>query len=1381
MANRPGGSPVDGAAGSDTTSGGGSGDAINAAHLRSRQLSSLLSAKRSSRNASNLYKAHPPTTTRLGIEALGSCERKRKQQLDGASHGISEADKAGDSAPPTPKRKCMPKNKYLSVFKLSSKWQGTALCLLYSNAQYCSLQVKEIPFQKLQRLPDGCHPDFDNDHLCTVNNLREFWHKSHGAFFVDDKVGAMAAHPDAVIEDNIVEYKSLLAFLHSGQDIGDYIDADALAILRTRFKRHIAYERKACSSKFMEYWVPAYLSQAQLKQYSSLLLANSSILQSQTTTANVKALRDIFMSLWKCCNHPCLVGLQHSPVSTHDVNESADDIMHNSGKLVLLDKMLKEIRNKRLRVIVLFQSDGAIGDLMGNILENFIRHRFGSESYERVLDHSAFSIKQEAMNMFNNTTKGRFVFLIDSRACHFSIKLSSVDTIIIYGSDLNPLNDLKALRNIQIDSQLKYVRIFRLYTPFTVEEKGLVLAKQGMIIDSNCQDIMPTLSHCLLGWGVSFLFSRVDELQQDNCASESHERGTVFMDKVILEFLTELSTDIQDSGKVNSTTISKAYMSGECYSRNITLVGESDGVSSLDGEPPKLWLNLLNGKLSCQPYKQNEASTEETNEARKKLRKRGEIAGSSSESSPVTNMPAQNSTGLPAQQNTAISGHPQAEAEPSSNLDMESAHSLHPDIQPSSSILDADGSQTWRQPETAPLISQGGSTYHHLVDDTMGFDVDNNGMVCAHQVHSESPSFAAPQSPEMLPFSLDVGTRANLSSTSPLQSSDVPSSPPPAVAVSPGMLGTELEQDLLPDMAPSTSLSGVPLQRIQTGCRADRATDLSEAGETEYLTCATCNLATLPASKEAETENGQASVPAQEIRTPHAQHNLATSQPLVDDLQPPTSILSEEAEMSSMLCATATQDLQHGMEPSITTHDSRLERTDLSGMPVTLSTTVLQSVEPSRDPHAEQAETLGILSARDSRPEVQPSSPMQDQPAEVEVAGTSGTIAAQTLQSETQSSTSVQYNPPERTHPDELELWKTGLSKNLEQKVACSNCETFCVFLLCATICGQKSKVAAECNQENEKIKKKFELILQKEDQAYHQSKKYIDDAYMKVLLQQSMAENSGVKFEKSVPAQGTHYQYNFVFHNDVLRSLLALYANPSDQVSLLVFVLFARLSLAPQSLAACPPGLKSLYSAGPFLQPSQVPRASASEVVQPQPVLPGSLYRATPSPASPMALRYGSYGRRPAPHLRQLRMPAASAVALGDQQQLASMSPGIITSSRQSAPVKCHTFLQSPSTVPVAIAGQQASGLIPCFRRVPGGSLNGVAGLAQARDHLGGMNQAAPEPTQETLLLLQRQWFHALAPSSSVQQPVASASASPSPSKPHPGLLASSANRYLM
>jgi hypothetical protein len=277
---------------------------------------------------------------------------------------------------------------------------------------------------------------------------------------------------------------------------------------------------------------------------------------------------------------------------------------------------------------------------MGKILEEFVRHRFGPESYEYVQNRSAYSKKQAAMSRFNDRTKGRFVFLIENSACHSSIHLSSIDAVIIYGSDWNPLNDLKALRKIQIESQVEHVNIFRLYTPFTVEEKALLLAKHGMIIDCNIQDIVPSLSHSLLSWGVSFLFSRLDELHQDNPASKSSEKGTLCMDKVISEFLTVLPT------KSNGATISKAYMSGEFYSRNITLIGETEGASSLDVDPPMFWFNLLDGKSPCLYYMseppqvkhsnlQNlenvtNCPAEGTNNGRRQHRKSGEIGGFSS-------------------------------------------------------------------------------------------------------------------------------------------------------------------------------------------------------------------------------------------------------------------------------------------------------------------------------------------------------------------------------------------------------------------------------------------------------------------------------------------------------------------------------------------------------------------------------------------------------------------------------------------------------------------------------------------------------------------------------------------------------------------------------
>ncbi|KAL5199924.1 hypothetical protein ABZP36_021127 [Zizania latifolia] len=573
-------------------------------------------------------------------------------------------------------------------------------------------KVKQKEFQELQRLPDEWPPGFDNDHLFSINQLREFWCKSYGAVLVDDKeyviktilfmltvlpdvcqpflivvtpaslsawevqfnhlapfvnvvvydggkdtlkltqdlefygnrncmiLQVLLSHPDAILEDietiehirweavivdyyqnsalkyleqlkklhadfrmvllsspikdNLPEYTNLLAFLNPAEkDYSNCVGADdALATLKARFTHHIAYERKADSSNFLEYWIPSYISQEQLEVYCNILISKSSVLQSQMKTDSVGTLHDICLSLKKCCDHPYLIDeyLQSSRYNNNDVTENIDTEMHASGKLLLLDKMLKEIRKKRLRVIVLFQSGGTGRNTMGSILEGFVHHRFGPDSCERVEYGTIMSMKHAAINKFNDETNGRFVFLIENRACLPSIKLSSIDAIIIYGTDRNPLNDLKALQKIKIESHVEHVSVFRLYTPFTVEEKSLVLAKQGVLIDKNIQGLR---IHTLLSWGASYLFARLDEVQQDN-ACKSSEMDTLFVDEIIIEFLTKLSTNV--GGSTNRRSISKANMSGEHYSRNITLIGEKKGISELEEDPAKFWLNLLNGR-----------------------------------------------------------------------------------------------------------------------------------------------------------------------------------------------------------------------------------------------------------------------------------------------------------------------------------------------------------------------------------------------------------------------------------------------------------------------------------------------------------------------------------------------------------------------------------------------------------------------------------------------------------------------------------------------------------------------------------------------------------------------------------------------------------------
>ena len=67
----------------------------------------------------------------------------------------------------------------------------------------------------------------------------------------------------------------------------------------SEFALHTAMGRKADSSKFVEYWVPARLSRVQLEMYCYTLLSNSPALRSHSKTDSVGALRNILVSLRK--------------------------------------------------------------------------------------------------------------------------------------------------------------------------------------------------------------------------------------------------------------------------------------------------------------------------------------------------------------------------------------------------------------------------------------------------------------------------------------------------------------------------------------------------------------------------------------------------------------------------------------------------------------------------------------------------------------------------------------------------------------------------------------------------------------------------------------------------------------------------------------------------------------------------------------------------------------------------------------------------------------------------------------------------------------------------------------------------------------------------
>ncbi|TQE07274.1 hypothetical protein C1H46_007096 [Malus baccata] len=414
-----------------------------------------------------------------------------------------------------------------------------------------------------------------------------------------------------VLKKSSAEYLCLLCLLdsESNSQTGDHFlssCSDIIVKLKDRLSRYISHGCEPDSPRFREYWVPVQISTVQLEQYCENLLSNSTLVLSLAKndrvgadiTLSKKALYDATLAARKCCDHPYIVHPPLQALLTKDLQavEYLDVGIKASGKLQLLDMMLKEIKNRNLRVLILFQSIGGSGKAfsLGDILDDFLRLRYGENSYERVECGVLRSKKDAAMNMFNNKEFGRFVFLLEARACLPNIKLSSVDIVIIFGSDWIPHNDIKALQKISLDSQFELIKVFRLYSTCTVEEKVLVCAKQGKILDSDIQNV----SSSMLLWGAPYQLDKLDEFH--GCNTPAPTRNILseesLLKDVVQEFFSILPQDGENSGSCNYSKILRVQQTGGAYSSEVPLLSEMKNEYTGEGQPLSFWTKLLEGK-----------------------------------------------------------------------------------------------------------------------------------------------------------------------------------------------------------------------------------------------------------------------------------------------------------------------------------------------------------------------------------------------------------------------------------------------------------------------------------------------------------------------------------------------------------------------------------------------------------------------------------------------------------------------------------------------------------------------------------------------------------------------------------------------------------------
>lgn len=103
-----------------------------------------------------------------------------------------------------------------------------------------------------------------------------------------------------ILQDTKEEYLKLLSLLDSQSDLNNsalITSANGnISKLKERLSSHIAYKSKLDYSRFLEYWVPAQLSNVQIELYCATLLSNSMALRSFSKIGSVEAIRDILTS-----------------------------------------------------------------------------------------------------------------------------------------------------------------------------------------------------------------------------------------------------------------------------------------------------------------------------------------------------------------------------------------------------------------------------------------------------------------------------------------------------------------------------------------------------------------------------------------------------------------------------------------------------------------------------------------------------------------------------------------------------------------------------------------------------------------------------------------------------------------------------------------------------------------------------------------------------------------------------------------------------------------------------------------------------------------------------------------------------------------------------
>lgn len=318
------------------------------------------------------------------------------------------------------------------------KWcPSLKVVTLHGNANV-RLQILQTQLKKTPYDWDVCLTTYD---MCRMqyskNGLSHFrWHHiilDEGARIKNEKtlmshfIGLYKANHRLILtgtplNNNLHELWALLKFLmpemfDSSKDFDSWFDETACLtnqqtvvnnlhtilkpILLRRLKSEV--EKNIQPKKDIDIFVD--ITNLQREYYRKVLLNDIEIIDGSGYVQKSR-LACLFMQLRKCTNHPYLFpGAEAGPPFVN-----GEHIVHNSGKMIVLDKLLSKLREKNSRVLIFSQFTSVL-----DIIEDYLYLR-PDYKYCRLDGSVGIDDRTSSIAEFQHPDSKTFIFLLSTRA-----------------------------------------------------------------------------------------------------------------------------------------------------------------------------------------------------------------------------------------------------------------------------------------------------------------------------------------------------------------------------------------------------------------------------------------------------------------------------------------------------------------------------------------------------------------------------------------------------------------------------------------------------------------------------------------------------------------------------------------------------------------------------------------------------------------------------------------------------------------------------------------------------------------------------------------------------------------------------------------------------